>query len=427
MIEQTCPSIDALLREAAAAWTKGDAAASASRYHEVLRQSPEQPVALNGLGMIELARDPAAAAQWFERATIRDPGALALWLNLATAHRANRDEAGERQALDAALGIDQTDLAANVRLAELLDRRGEEDLAFVRWQGVATLLQGMVERPKEYDALLATARQRVADHFRIWGQEVDTLLTGLRGVVAPAQRRRFDACVDIMLGRRTAYTNICHGLYFPFLPADEFFERRNFPWLADAEALTGQIRAEFEALFADGAPDAEAYVQMLPGTPANKWTPLDRSRDWSAIFLYKHGERNEDICARCPATTALLERLPLARIEGKGPTAFFSILQPGTRLPAHTGVTNIRAIVHLPLIVPPACGFRVGGETRAWREGEAFAFDDTIEHEAWNDSDRPRTVLIFDVWNPHLTLEERELVSDLFRLTAHHGTMRNAP
>ena len=73
-------------------------------------------------------------------------------------------------------------------------------------------------------------------------------------------------------------------------------------------------------------------------------------------------------------------------------------------------MTNTRAIVHLPLIVPADCGFRVGGETRAWVEGEAFAFDDTIEHEAWNESNQPRVVLILDVWNPHLTAVERDLL-----------------
>jgi len=60
--------------------------------------------------------------------------------------------------------------------------------------------------------------------------------------------------------------------------------------------------------------------------------------------------------------------------------------------------------------VPPGCGFRVGGETREWRVGQALAFDDTIEHEAWNNSDQLRAVLILDVWNPHITEAERELI-----------------
>ena len=63
------------------------------------------------------------------------------------------------------------------------------------------------------------------------------------------------------------------------------------------------------------------------------------------------------------------------------------------------------------LAVPPSCEFRVGAETRAWREGRAWVFDDTFEHEAWNGSDEPRIVLIFDVWNSFLTAAERDLVA----------------
>jgi aspartate beta-hydroxylase len=63
------------------------------------------------------------------------------------------------------------------------------------------------------------------------------------------------------------------------------------------------------------------------------------------------------------------------------------------------------------LIVPPGCGFRVGSEVREWQPGTALVFDDTIEHEAWNDSDEQRVVMIFDIWNPFLTPAERDLMS----------------
>jgi len=95
---------------------------------------------------------------------------------------------------------------------------------------------------------------------------------------------------------------------------------------------------------------------------------------------------------------------------------FFSILKAGAHIPAHTGVTNVRSVVHLPLIVPEGCEFRVGGETRPWRAGEAFAFDDTSEHEAWNRSGDDRAVLIIDVWNPHLSEHERSMVGQLYEV-----------
>jgi aspartyl/asparaginyl beta-hydroxylase (cupin superfamily) len=97
-------------------------------------------------------------------------------------------------------------------------------------------------------------------------------------------------------------------------------------------------------------------------------------------------------------------------IAGVGPSCMFSILSPQTRIPPHTGVTNTRLVVHLPLVIPPGCGFRVGSETREWKEGEAWVFDDTIEHEAWNQSEVPRAILIFDTWYPYLTPAERDLV-----------------
>jgi aspartyl/asparaginyl beta-hydroxylase (cupin superfamily) len=129
--------------------------------------------------------------------------------------------------------------------------------------------------------------------------------------------------------------------------------------------------------------------------------------------------RNEEVCALCPETAAALAAVPQNHIPGRAPTAFFSILRPGAHIPPHTGVTNTRAIIHLPLVVPDDCWFRVGGETRLWREGEAFAFDDTIEHEAHNGSGEPRIVLIFDVWNPHLSEDEQEFLATFLEIAAN--------
>jgi aspartyl/asparaginyl beta-hydroxylase (cupin superfamily) len=105
-----------------------------------------------------------------------------------------------------------------------------------------------------------------------------------------------------------------------------------------------------------------------------------------------------------------LEGAPLCDVTARAPTIFFSILDASTTIPPHSGVTNTRLTVHLPLIVPPDCGFRVGSETREWIPGRAWVFDDTIEHEAWNRSDAPRAILIFDIWNPLLTAPERDVV-----------------
>jgi len=120
-----------------------------------------------------------------------------------------------------------------------------------------------------------------------------------------------------------------------------------------------------------------------------------------------------DHVQKCPKTAAELAQLPLCDIPHYAPGAYFSVLTTRTRLPPDTGTTNTRSIVHLPLVIPEGCGFRVGAEVRTWTKGKAWVFDDSIEHEAWNDSNEIRIILIFDIWNPLLSVAERDLVRAL--------------
>ena len=112
-------------------------------------------------------------------------------------------------------------------------------------------------------------------------------------------------------------------------------------------------------------------------------------------------------------TLKLLDGFPQPEIRGSGPNAMFSLLAPGTAIPPHVGVSNARLVCHLPLVVPEGCWFRVGAETRFWKRGEAFVFDDTIEHEALNPSNELRVVFIFDLWHPDLSATERDAVAAL--------------
>lgn len=380
--------------------------------------SPQQQAAAreaNAAGMAALRNgDYVAAVAAFQRATEADPAALPLWNNLAHAQRLHGDVAGERAALDSALSLDRTDLSAQLRMAQLLQRIGDEKAAFVAWNGVAQLVAGgpslVPAVAAEVEAGLAWMRETQG---RL-GAQVDSAMAGLGEGWDETEARRIRAFVDHSLGRRQVYRNECAGVMYPFLPADEYFDRKHFPWLDELEAHAGDIKAELAALLAEPGDLMRPYVQMEEGTPENDWSPLDGSLDWAACFLWEYGNPNQPVLDRCPKTAAVLETLPLARIPGRAPSAFFSMLKPHSKIPPHTGVTNTRAIIHLALDIPPGCGFRVGGETREWVEGKAFAFDDTIEHEAWNDSDRRRAVLIFDAWNPHLSEGERAAIVRYF-------------
>ncbi|WP_076070098.1 aspartyl/asparaginyl beta-hydroxylase domain-containing protein [Sphingomonas montana] len=400
----------------------GDRQAAAAIYRDIIARAGEQPVALNALGMQALGSgDPVAAAALFRRAAAADPRSPDLCINLATALRRQGDDAGEQAALEAVLAIDQRHFMALVRLAELFERTGQEARAAERWSGVLAIAALMDDRSPAVETMLVHARAKVVRQQASFADAIEAGLGAAREAVTQGARRRFDACIDHLLGRREIHANRCSGLHFPFLPADEFFDRDHFPWMAKLEAQTDVIRAELVALLAEDAAAITPYVAMPSGTPENKWSPLDNRLAWGAFHLWKNGRRDDAACARCPATTAIIEALPLAELPERAPTVFFSLLQPGTHLPAHSGVSNVRAIVHLPLIVPAGCTFRVGGETRDWREGEAWAFDDTIDHEAWNRSDALRAILIFDVWNPHIRAEERALLRAFFPVADAHG------
>jgi aspartyl/asparaginyl beta-hydroxylase (cupin superfamily)/Tfp pilus assembly protein PilF len=406
------------LNEAVRARQSGRVADARRHFEAVLELDPTQPVARNALGLEALARgDARTAAEHLEHACRGDPNAAELWLNLASARAELDDVEAARTALERALDADQRFLPALISLAQLHEERGEEGPATDRWRAVLALTASVDQQSPELKELVTHARAYV-DRQR--GQLARALEGALGADLAGASeidRRRASAAVDVMLGRRRIYTNDCHGLQYPFLPADEFFDREHFPWLATLEAATDEIRSELQAILARRNPGLSPYVEQPSGVPENKWTPLDRSLDWGALHLWRDGERNVDACAKAPKTAALVESLPLCRIPGRAPAVFFSILKAGKHIPPHTGVTNVRSIVHLPLIVPEGCTFRVGGETRPWIEGQAFVFDDTIEHEAHNPTDRDRAVLILDCWNPHLSEAERSMICKIYETT----------
>lgn len=376
---------------------------------------PASAVEANRLGLAALqAGDAERAAAHFGAAVAADPQSGALQRNLASAWRAVGDDARELGALDAALAIDRRDIIAWIRKAERHEARDEKGAALGAWSAAIALGGQLRPVPPPLEPLLAHGRGFVAGATDTLFAAATAAIAPMRDAMTEAERRRGEAFVVGALGRRRFYHNECTGVYYPFLPADEFFDRDHFPWLADIEAQTDAIRTELLALLDDPGEALRPYVRMEAGTPDSIWSPLDNRLDWGACFLWEYGEANQPVLDRCPVTAAALAAVPGARIPGRAPSAFFSMLRPHTRIPPHTGVTNSRSIVHLPLIVPQGCGFRVGGETRSWEEGQAFVFDDTIEHEAWNDSDALRAVLIFDVWNPHLSAGERDLLVRYF-------------
>jgi aspartate beta-hydroxylase len=356
------------------------------------------------------AGNMAAARAELEGALARHRGDLRLWLNLAVVRRQLRDIEGAFQALREALAIDNRNFPALLMQAALLDKLGRGKDAAAAY-GIA-LVQAPPDAELDAPTLQAVIRAREvhAAHVAELGNYVRDHVGGARDALSGAEKKRLEAFIDTTLRTRKRYRQEPMEYGYPGLPDIEFYERDEFPWLAGFEAATPAIQRELARILVEDEAGFSPYIHYDDHLPLDQWRELNKSPRWSAFHFYDKGREIAERCARAPATMEAVKRLPQAVVDLRSPTAMFSVLKPRTRIPPHTGIANFRLVVHLPLVLPGNCGFRVGGEMREWRIGEAWVFDDTIEHEAWNDSDEIRIILICDIWSPRLSPAEREAI-----------------
>jgi aspartate beta-hydroxylase len=405
--------IPALIGAANKALMEGRADEAARLVRQAELESPQHPLVLNELGRrMLLSGNLSRAQELFEQALERDSSNASIWINLAAALRGlnRRDE--EMQALHRVLAIEPNNLRGMLQKASLQELQNDTRAAAFTYRMALRSITPTTPVPAWMQELLTHGKQVIEANNRALESFLDDRLTSLRSEYPDSTLRRFDQCLAILLQKKRIYQPQPSFMYFPQLAAIEFHERANFPWLDSIEAATDDIRAELVNVLAQDSGSLEPYVAH--GTRLSveqKWRELHQSRRWSVYYLWRDGVPYPDHLARCPRTVAALQAWPRCEVPGASPNAVFSILDARTRIPPHTGVNNTRLIVHLPLIIPPGCGFRVGGEQREWQAGKAFVFDDTIEHTAWNDSDEPRAVFIFDIWNREVSAEERALVS----------------
>lgn len=234
--------------------------------------------------------------------------------------------------------------------------------------------------------------------------------------VAASEAKRVQRAIDLYLGdfkpnkqelRRPSF------FFMEDLPARPVFPRSSFPCLEDFRQATDQIadefinniyRAENRLRPVHEVEQPEQLSKLIAGNHGAK--------SWSAYYFYRHGERNENSIAECPLTSQLIEGSPIVRIKGHSPEICFSVLLPGAKILPHVGVTNIRSVMHVPLIIPDDCALEITGHGPVtWEKYEPFVFDDTYVHQAWNNSSDVRVVLLADLWNPFLTSAERELIT----------------
>lgn len=383
-------------------------------WQEVHRLDPRHPGALFSLGVHAIQRSEFQKA--YELLTAAREVAPQDKLVLLTLGRLNGqrgDAAAEREAIEATLALDAYYLPGLLARADWIERHEGLKAAVPIYANALRISPPAESLPPELRSSLDYAGKVVAVHSAQLSEFLTERIAGPLANLPAEERGRWREAGSIMAGFTKPYVSDSNQLYVPRLPAIPFFERKLFPWLAGLEAQTAAICEEIKSIVAEDNAPLTPYISYRPGDPVNQWQELNHSPRWSALHLWRGGSPVIENLERCPVTAGALQALPMADIAGLCPNAMFSVLAPRTRIPPHHGETNARVIVHLPLVVPDRCRYRVGFERREWKVGECLVFDDTLEHEAINDSDELRIVLIFDAWNPLLSPVERELVGVL--------------
>ena len=155
----------------------------------------------------------------------------------------------------------------------------------------------------------------------------------------------------------------------------------------------------------------------LPKEAFDPWVQRSmHGAGWSVYGLIAGGQHIPGAMNQCPRTTEILGLL-----DGIG-LAGFSRMAAGTHIASHSGWAENEYRLHLGLVVPDGCRLRVADETRTWGEGQCLIFDDTVEHEAWNDSTEVRANLMVDFlrpgkteFSPFVPNDVREYALELFR------------
>lgn len=385
----------------------------------------EQSSLLRRAGEALARLDPNAALALIDQADDFGVSHNAI-LNRSVALRLKGDFRGALVQIDRALAMQPYDFIALLAKGAMLEKLGQTRAAVPVYRNALKIAPlrdncppALLAQIDYASALVERESLALRDHMRA---EVEAL----RGDVDPAVLDRFDEGLEIYAGLKRAPKQEPLLLNYPRLPAIPFYDRALFPWLERLEAATPMIQAELAALVAADMDQFAPYIAYPPDVPVNQWGELNHSRKWTSLFLWKDGARQDEICARCPGTADLLQNLPMADQPGFAPTAVFSALEPHTHIPPHTGSSNVRLLCHLPLILPGPARFRVGNTTRDWKMGEAWVFDDTIEHEAWNDADELRVILIFDLWNPYLAEGEKAMITAMMQAQRRYMTGNGA-
>uniref|UniRef100_A0A3B4CU70 Uncharacterized protein n=1 Tax=Pygocentrus nattereri TaxID=42514 RepID=A0A3B4CU70_PYGNA len=183
-------------------------------------------------------------------------------------------------------------------------------------------------------------------------------------------------------------------------------------WTAKETGFTDLVRM-LERNWMTIRDEALAVLDTSSGLFLPEDENLRETGNWGQFTLWQQGRKVGTSCQSVPKTCAFLERYPEATSCKRGQIKF-SVMQPGTHVWPHTGPTNCRLRMHLGLVIPhTGCRIRCTNQTREWEEGKVLIFDDSFEHEVWQEADSYRLIFIVDVWHPELSQSQRHALSPI--------------
>lgn len=353
------------------------------------------------------ARDAVRAADLLRTAAGAAPVADMPWVALANAEMMLGQNDAAEAALDRQLDLAPRDVGALLLKAYLREQTGDARAASSFYR--AALNQAAV------DGAVPTALTALHSHAARYLEQANTgfeayLLERIGTDLSPTMTE----AVELLTGKRALYLQEPSMFYYPGLPQQRFYDPAAFPWLEAMLALVPQMQAELQAVLYNGADGFAPYVHRKQHRPAPN-SPLLDNPAWTAFHFWQDGQLVAENAARCPATMEALSHAPLPDIPGRSPNAHWSRLLPGAHIAPHTGMLNTRLICHLPILTAPDCWFRVGSEVRGWVDGTALIFDDSINHEAKNDGQHERVILLWEIWRPEIDSGDREAIGRIFQ------------
>jgi len=317
--------------------------------------------------------------------------------------------------VDYFLEIQPRDIFANLIKADALAATGKRKIATNFYLGALKIASTQEKLPTHIKKHLEYAQNFCEKSQSMFVDETQAL----RKKVVESNDNysyRSTIAIDAMLGETSIYLQQPTKFYYPELPSIAFYQVETFPWIRNLIEAFEMIKSELmDVLRQDDY--FSPYFSQNPIAPTTNNMGLDNDKSWSAIHLIKEGSKVEENYKRFPKTLSILDTLPIPQLAGKSPNILFSKLSAGAHIQPHHGQTNVRLLCHLPIICPENNTIRVGSRTHLFKAGEPVIFDDTIEHEAKNDSNNDRINLIFDIWQPQLTEQERSTIQTIFRTT----------